>query len=69
MGRPPPQAEPVGLVQRGQVYESRNYAQAERHLENRAQPDETGSHQELLARNGHYAMLHRMQFADDGGDA
>jgi hypothetical protein len=25
--------EPVGLVQRGQVFESRNYAQAERHLD------------------------------------
>ncbi len=28
---------------------------------------ETGTHAELLARNGHYAMLHRMQFRDTGG--
>ena len=26
---------------------------------------EAGSHKELLAKNGHYAMLHRMQFHDD----
>ena len=28
---------------------------------------EIGKHAELLARNGHYALLHRMQFRDTGG--
>jgi subfamily B ATP-binding cassette protein MsbA len=28
---------------------------------------EIGKHAELIARNGHYAMLHRMQFRDTGG--
>jgi subfamily B ATP-binding cassette protein MsbA len=28
---------------------------------------ETGTHAQLLAKNGHYAMLHRMQFRDTGG--
>ncbi len=28
---------------------------------------EIGTHAELIARNGHYAMLHRMQFRDTGG--
>ncbi len=28
---------------------------------------ESGKHAELLARNGHYALLHRMQFRDTGG--
>ena len=29
---------------------------------------ETGNHAELIARNGHYASLHKMQFSDSGID-